>query len=350
MPFFWDSISVNTEYPDNIAKHAGWLFYDGSCPRCCKPALRAAYRVVAANRSCARGACRLPQRNAGRAWFPLLLLPTLAILLRDNLPAWGFMWLLSLAIFLGFKWLTLKRASTRPSPSASLAYLLAWPGMDADAFLGAAAKARPGLRHWLIAGAETTMGAALLWLALPLAADLNPVLTGWIGMVGIVMMLHFGLFQLLSLAWRTAGRDATPLMRAPLLATSLSDFWGSRWNTAFSTLAYDLILRKLARPLGVAWATSAVFLASGLVHDLVISLPARGGYGLPTAYFLLQAAGVLVERSRKGRAFGLGRGWRGRLFTITVTAAPAAGLFHPPFLDNVILPMLHVLGATANLP
>ena len=36
---------------------------------------------------------------------------------------------------------------------------------------------------------------------------------GPIGMVGAIFMLHFGLFHLLSLAWRHAGVNAVPLMR-----------------------------------------------------------------------------------------------------------------------------------------
>ena len=35
-----------------------------------------------------------------------------------------------------------------------------------------------------------------------------------------------------------------------------------------------------------------------------------------------------------------------RCFTIIITAAPAFWLFHPPFINNVILPMLHAIGAT----
>jgi len=53
---------------------------------------------------------------------------------------------------------------------------------------------------------------------------------------------------------------------------------------------------------------------------------------------------MLFERSHLGRAFGLGKGWRGRLFAWIAIGAPAFWLFHPPFVQNVILPMLQVIG------
>ena len=134
-------------------------------------------------------------------------------------------------------------------------------------------------------------------------------------------------------------------MRAPLLATSLGDFWGARWNTGFHALAHKFLFRPLVRLGGKVPAVLGVFLASGLVHDLVITVPARGGYGLPTAYFLLQGFGLVLERSAFGRRLGLGAGIRGRVFAIAITAGPAFWLFPPGFVHHVILPMLHAIGA-----
>ncbi len=134
-------------------------------------------------------------------------------------------------------------------------------------------------------------------------------------------------------------------MSKPILSKTLSEFWGKRWNLGFRQLAFDLIFQPLHRKTGVVAASLLVFLASGLVHDLVISLPTRGGYGLPTAYFILQGLGVTLERSSFGRRLGLQHGLPAWLFMVVVAAAPAFWLFHPPFITRVILPFMHAIHA-----
>jgi len=316
-----------------------------------KPPLRRAYRYLAARRHCFNGSCSIQRPNHWFDWAPLLVLPLGAGLLRARLAPWIFMWLLTFAIFLGCKWLTLRRAlrKGRDVPAALAGgYLLAWPGMDASAFLfGASSSKRiAGVpSKWIAASSTTIVGALLVFMAAHAAPGVAPILRGWLGMTGIVLTLHFGLFKLLALAWQQKGLRIAPVMRQPLAATSFSDFWGKRWNTAFNQLANEFVFRRLARPVGIAGATMGTFLVSGLVHDLAISFPARGGYGLPTLYFLLQGLAILVERSKTGRTLGLGHGWRGRTFTLLVAAGPAFWLFHPPFIRNVILPMLDAIGA-----
>jgi hypothetical protein len=78
----------------------------------------------------------------------------------------------------------------------------------------------------------------------------------------------------------------------------------------------------------------------------VISVPAGGGYGWPTLFFITQASALLIERSRLGQALGLGRDWRGRLWTMLVVAFPAYGLFHPPFVRRIVVPFMSVCRAT----
>jgi hypothetical protein len=121
------------------------------------------------------------------------------------------------------------------------------------------------------------------------------------------------------------------------------NFWGRRWNTAFRDLAHQIIYQPLARRWGARRAMAAVFLFSGVLHDVAISLPARAGYGLPTLYFLVQAMGVEIERSRFGRRWRLRGGLRGWFFTAMFVLGPACLLFHPPFLRKVVIPFLNVI-------
>jgi predicted DCC family thiol-disulfide oxidoreductase YuxK len=311
--------------------------------------LSAIYRWIAANRHCLNGSCRIPLRKKWLDWLPLAMLPAAALTMQPQLAPWVFMCVLALAIFFGCKWLVWRRAcadGNRRFGVRSLAFLFAWPGMDANKFLTSRATAVSSLAIWIFAATKTIFGGALFWFAANNTFHFAPLLTGWLGIIGGIIFVHFGCFHLLALAWRSAGVAADPVMRAPLLARSLADFWGARWNTAFNVLVHNLAFRPLARRAGVAWATLGVFLISGVIHDLVISLPARGGFGLPTGYFVLQGAGVLIERSRIGRTLGLDGGVRGRLFMFVFTLGPAYWLFHPIFVRNVILPMLQAIGAT----
>lgn len=284
-------------------------------------------------------------------WAPLGAATLLCCFVTGRLPAWARMWLLTGSLYAGFKWLTWRRAvrklrPTCPSPGRSLAYLLLWPGMDAARFLTPPAEQRrPPSSEWLRAIRNVAAGAALVWT---LSVGLMPGplwAVGWTALVGLGLLLHFGMLHVLALAWRRAGVDATPVMRRPILATSLTDFWGRRWNTAFRDLAYQVVYRPLARHWGARRAMAAVFLFSGILHDLAISIPARAGYGLPTLYFLVQAAGVEVERSSMGRRWRLRAGLTGWLYAAFVVLAPAGLLFHAPFLRAVILPFLNVFGA-----
>jgi len=258
------------------------------------------------------------------------------------------MWTMAFALYAACKWLTYRetiRHGLRPGAARTLAYLLAWPGMDAAEFLDTQkVPAKPQTRGWLFAAAKMGGGVIVVWLIARALA--YPLLIGWSGMIGIVFILHFGLFHLLSLLWQRAGITATPIMQNPLLATSLTAFWGHRWNTAFNELAFRFTYRPLRRLTTPMAAILMVFGLSGLIHDLLISLPAHGGYGLPTLYFLIQGFATVIERSRIGRAIGLGRGKRGWLFTLLVTVTPAYWLFHPQFIKHVILPMLNAIGAT----
>lgn len=284
-----------------------------------------------------------------RGWLPLAVLPVLVVVATPaGWPRWAFMWTLAFAIYAGCKWLTWRRTPAPGAPwSRHLGYLLAWPGLDAAAFLRSQVADRPGVREWAFAAAKLALGVGLFFgLARALPAD-RPYLVGWVGMIGLVFALHFGVFHLLSCGWRAVGVDARPIMHWPIAATSAVEFWGRRWNTAFRDLTHRFLFRPLTARLGARGALAVGFVFSGLVHDVVVSLPAGGGYGGPTVFFLVQGAALFVERSAAGRrlGLGLGRGVRGWLFTVAVLVGPVWLLFHRPFVEGIIVPFMRDVGA-----
>lgn len=311
--------------------------------------LQRLYQWIARHRFCRADACRLPRRSMRLGvCITLLSLPFAAAFVRSSAPAWAVMWLLAAFIFAFCKWLTWQNTREKlPQirPARLVGYFCFWPGMDALAFLdplGGAPKPLP--RDWLFAGLKTGLGLATLWGVTRLALPFHPILAGWIGMLGIIFTLHFGAFHLLALWWRARSVKADPIMRFPARAVSVGEFWGIRWNRGFNNLAHHYIFHPLQPRFGTTLATLAAFLTSGIVHELVISFPARGGYGLPSLYFLFQALGVLIQRSAFGKRFRLRRGRRGWLFTAAITAGPAFWLFHPLFVKRVILPFLEAIG------
>lgn len=284
---------------------------------------------------------------AMQIWAPLGILTLSALAIQGGMPPWGKMWALAAAIYAGFKWATWWRAKHQgieTTAARSVAYLLFWPGMDARAFLDLKKKpAPPALRQWLWASGKVGIGTVLIWGCARLFH--NEWLAGWTGMVGLMFLLHFGLLEMLAFFWQSQGVQAQPLMNAPFRATSLGEFWGRRWNSGFRIIAFDLMFQPLRRWMSVSAAMMATFFLSGLIHDLVISVPISGGYGFPTLYFLIQGAGMLIERSAMGKRL-LGRnGWRARTFTLVTLIAPGGWLFPPLFVEKVMVPFLQTIKA-----
>src|SRR6266568_3110396 len=245
-------------------------------------------------------------------WSPLVLLPAAVLLLAPSAwPAWIVMWTLALTIYCGCKWLTWRRTPVEAAAAwRHAAYLLAWPGLDAVTFLRESSGPASLRNEWIRGTIDLFIGIILFFGIARLVFPRNAYVAAWIGMIGVALFLHFGVFQLLSCGWRRAGIQARPFMNKPLGSESLAEFWGRRWNTAFRDLTHRFLFRPLTRRLGVPAGVAVGFLFSGLVHDLVISWPAGGGWGGPTSFFAIQGVGILVERSRFGREMRLARGIR----------------------------------------
>jgi hypothetical protein len=293
-----------------------------------------------------------------RGWWPLIAVSVAAPLLllvpnelRNAVPAWAWAWALIFAFFGAMKLLTWRRT---PAPKASLwlqlGYLFAWPGLDARTFFhSTAARDEPvDPRVGVVALGKLLLGAALFWCAARIVPFDWPLLRGWVGVVAVAIGILGGFFQMLSWLWRAGGVDARPIMNRPLRSTSLNDFWSRRWNLAFHDFAERFLYRPLAARFNRAVATVGVFAFSGLLHEAVLSLPAGGGYGGPSLFFLAQLIGVAYERdSNFYRA--LQSSWADasivRGYAVIFLICPAGLLFHRPFIERVWLPFMHAVGA-----
>ena len=176
-----------------------------------------------------------------------------------------------LVLITGAVYVLFKGLMFRPS----LGYLLLWPGMNPAPF--AERRTSDGLRLAAWGLAKMAAGALLLaWAAHPLVV-----------LVGIGLLVHFGLCDVLCGLWRKGGVPVERLFVNPAASKTLSEFWGRRWNLAFHAVTKRWIFAPAARRWGAGWGVAAAFLWSGLLHDLLLSVPAGGGYGRPTLYFVL---------------------------------------------------------------
>lgn len=202
------------------------------------------------------------------------------------------MWALAGVLFFWMKAVVLaeRHHAGKPLPRAFVAWLLLWPGMRP-----VARAASPRLAVALQGLACIAIGTACMFTARLVWAETASLwATAPLIMVGFSLCLHFGLFNLLTAGWRMVGFSAGPLFRNPLASRSLEDFWSRRWNIAYVEMCQETVLRVFRnsdrqsaktpkdnpRPLAFwrfggksQFATGAIFVFSGLLHEVAISLP-----------------------------------------------------------------------------
>ena len=299
---------------------------------------------------------RLPPRRYARLLAWLLTVGSTAgveRLCRDE-PAGLRMMAIIGALFFGMKAVVTVEARADGMPALSawqwLGFAALWPGMRPALFVNARNRSQPGA--WTLIGRGFLFGCVgvtlfpAAWFVWhhgrpSLSDEVARVLATVLLLLGLSLVLHFGIFSVLAGIWRLAGVDARPLFRSPLAARSLDEFWSRRWNLAFSEMTVLGIYRPLSAALGRKAATAAAFIASGILHEIAISVPVLAGFGLPSCYFLLHGALVLTERGleRAGRTV-TGWGWWAHVWVLTWLALPLPILFHRPFLRGVVWPLV----------
>lgn len=142
--------------------------------------------------------------------------------------------------------------------------------------------------YWCLVSVVRIRGVLLSDAALPVLVAMGEFLTALARVLGA-----------------PSGQLLPPLHCRLWLTRGLADFWGRRWNLWFSDWFRYAILTRLRR-----WPVLALILTfgvSGVMHEWVINVPlyyltGTAWFGSMMVYFLLQAAGVLLERRfLKGR-------------------------------------------------
>jgi hypothetical protein len=215
-----------------------------------------------------------------------------------------------------------------------------WPGMHAKTFI--VVPLAHG-REWLAAMQKGLVSAGIGIAAIACALELRErfpgtapqMLAAFCLLTGCSMVLHFGALNIVAALWRAGGREVGELFRSPLESRTLAEFWGKRWNTAFSEMTTIAVFRPVCKVVPRPVAVLTAFLFSGILHELAISLPVRQGFGGPTLYFLLQ--GVL---SLAWQRTAFSNRFYQRLITVLSLLVPLPLLFHQAFLDGVLWPLV----------
>jgi hypothetical protein len=252
-------------------------------------------------------------------------------------------------IFLGFKSIVLAGHELRSLNRLGLVrlagFVFFWPGMDLRPFLQAidhpvmaGSSEREKRWQWMRAGVvNIAIGSLLFWLLGHPWVQANRYAYAGVGVTSAGLIVLFGVFTLLAVFWRWLGVDVDRQWKCLWLSRSLADYWSNRWNQAFHDFTRDHVYLPLKRRFSPAAALLGSFFFSGVLHDVIVSAPARGGYGMPTCYFMIQGFGIWLERR-----------WRLRpvlrwLRAVAFVMAPLPLLFHDRFLTGVILPQLSAL-------
>jgi hypothetical protein len=210
-----------------------------------------------------------------------------------------------------------------------------WFGMDPGSF-----QTRRNDLEW-----KGDVGLGLLLMALGTLGAWCVWAMGWrqilIMFIPMSIGFHFGALRVLKGALRAAGFPVRTLFPNVLEAHGIGDFWSKRWNVGYSQMMQRLVGRPVQNLFGESAGVMAVFVGSGVLHELAIVLPVRPGLGLPTAYFTFHGLLTLLER-KLGRPIG-------KVPALLAVMLPLGVLFPPAFQREVIERCLGVFEVVRGL-
>ncbi|XSG74284.1 wax synthase family protein [Herpetosiphon llansteffanensis] len=275
------------------------------------------------------------QQRRWAAWFLAFLAIGNGLWLSQPWPLWGriiAIWVPTYLAFKGWRLLYSPHAQTKQLGFWRNVGFIFWLGMQLEPWLLPRQPDlawRKNVAHgalWLGFGGviglvawfwpTPTVGLWLLWRC-------------WLALVGVVISLFFGVTRLYLAIWQAFGWQVQPLFLAPIYSRSVSEWWGKRWNMAVHEVLSVVVWQPLKPLIGSRWAAAMVFIVSGLLHELLLSYPAAGGWGWPTGYFVVQIAATSLERQRSVRAWLRRSSYRQIIWTLSWTIIPAPLLFRP---------------------
>jgi len=246
--------------------------------------------------------------------------------------------ILCIVLLAGMKWIVYREWSAKKNRKLSWSrwwmFSALWFGMDPGCFAGRRKDCE--WRSHAVTGASCVLVGGLLWY-LCYYLQLRNVVLLFIPMSTVV---HFGSLRLLTAFWRMQGFPVRVLFRNPLKMRGFRDFWGRRWNLAYSEMMARTVKQPLTPILGEKWSVLAVFFISGLLHELAITVPVQAGYGLPTLIFVIH--GLFTMREKKNAASNA-------LFCAFLLVIGLPYLFNEKFQIEVILPSRDVFKLTETL-
>lgn len=198
-----------------------------------------------------------------------------------------------------------------------------WFGMEPGCFVGKRRELE--WRSHAVVGILCLIGGLLgLWLCYVWQVESVVIL-----FVALSIGFHFGVLRLLTVFWRLLGFPVRTLFRNPLVMKGFRDFWGMRWNLAYSQMMARAVKKPLMPIVGEKWSVFVVFLASGLLHELAITVPVQGGYGWPTLIFVVNGICTVLEKEGS---------WRMGLCCGALLIVCLPYLFGPKFMEQIIIP------------
>lgn len=227
-----------------------------------------------------------------------------------------------------------------------ISFSLGWFGMRMNLFERLPGEPLPFAKIVWKGMASVLVGVILLFFSLILEKcfQLDKIFLSQLFMLaGLSMMLHFGVLNLCTAFWRSQGVHVSELFQAPYKATSLNEFWGKRWNVAFSEMTALIVYRPLKSEVGRDKALVTSFLFSGVLHEVAISLPVMAGFGLPMLYFVLHAIAMHFEAHSTWLKKFLQRKWFAHVWVMSFLILPLPLLFHPAFVEEVLTPLRSII-------